>query len=168
MSAPETIRLLNQDLPLARKDGRIHITVEIVVDEQDEELLRSAPWRIGDLGYLVTGAYRNGEKVAGKRYFHREVLPTEAPLQVDHRDLNKLNNSRRNLRQCTASQNRCNKRSNVPGKLKGVRKDGNRYRAVITANYRQVKLGSFKTLEEAQAAYVKAAIEYHGEFARFD
>jgi hypothetical protein len=51
--------------------------------------------------------------------------------------------------------------------LKGVTLlDNGRYQARIMADKQRFFLGSFSTPEEAHAAYCKAAVELHGEFAR--
>jgi hypothetical protein len=93
---------------------------------------------------------------------------------VDHRDLNKINNSIRNLRSVTDFENSRNKRVLSSSKLgvKGVRRDKRNklrpYTAIIQVNKVRRDIGYFATLEEAAEAYRKAADELHGEFARYD
>jgi hypothetical protein len=95
-------------------------------------------------------------------------------LQIDHIDGNKLNNIINNLREVTAANNNKNKKiqkSNTTG-FKGVTyrvlKSGIiKYHASITNGDKNKLLGSFNTPEEAHAAYCKAAVELHGEFANF-
>ena len=41
-----------------------------------------------------------------------------------------------------------------------------RWAAEITLDYKKIRLGKFRTKEEAFAAYCAAAAEHHGEFAR--
>ncbi len=87
--------------------------------------------------------------------------------QIDHFDENKHNNAFINLRKATHGQNKSNqgaRKHNKTGK-KGVYKVKNRYRAAITSNGKVIRLGSYKTLEEAHKAYCEAADKYHGEFA---
>jgi hypothetical protein len=85
---------------------------------------------------------------------------------IDHIDGDRTNNAASNLRQVTNSLNCQNqrkaKRSNVTGLL-GVapgRTPGT-YRACIYVNRRQLHLGTFKTPEQAHAAYIAAKREHH-------
>lgn len=87
---------------------------------------------------------------------------------VDHIDGDSLNNTRSNLRIATRGQNRANSRpnrNNTTG-FKGVRRRGTRYRAEITVDKKTTYIGTFDTPEAAHAAYVEAAKQHFGEFAR--
>jgi hypothetical protein len=93
---------------------------------------------------------------------------------VDHRDLNKHNNVWTNLRLATKSQNQANIgviKSNVSG-FKGVSRYrageayGKPWQASIGKDGKSRHLGHFATKEEAHAAYVAAAENLFGEFAR--
>jgi len=87
---------------------------------------------------------------------------------IDHRDGNPSNNCWSNLRRATRSQNCANRgvpRNNTCG-LKGVSRDGPRWRATIHRKGRRHYLGNFPTPQAAHAAYAKAARELFGEFAR--
>jgi hypothetical protein len=94
----------------------------------------------------------------------------EWPLgQIDHRDLNRSNNSIGNLRCATRSQNGANRRAlkNNSSGHKGVSwyRWSGKWKASIKKG-RVIHLGYFDTKEAAAAAYREAAIQYHGEFAR--
>lgn len=117
-------------------------------------------------GYLVT-------VVGGKMYqLHRLVWvwvygKDPGAIELDHRDRNRKNNRWYNLRLADFTQNRINtatQTNNTTG-VRGVHKDGNRYIARIRIRNKRYRLGSFASLEEAAAAYKKAAKELHGEFA---
>jgi len=88
---------------------------------------------------------------------------------IDHEDLNRANNKFSNLREATPSQNGSNsavRRNNKVG-LKGVRREKKgRFQAQITVNRKCRRIGRYDTAEEAHAAYVKAAKNLFGEFAR--
>ncbi|HXP66428.1 MAG TPA: HNH endonuclease [Steroidobacteraceae bacterium] len=93
---------------------------------------------------------------------------------LDHRDLDKHNNIWTNLRLATKSQNQANVgliASNKSG-LKGVSRYrageayGKPWQASIGVNGKSKHLGHFPTKEEAHAAYVTAAENIFGEFAR--
>ena len=120
-------------------------------------------------GYVIIGI--DGELYLAHRlvhlYLYGELPP--ADMDVDHIDGNPTNNRFWNLRVGTRSQNLHNSRLNKRSKcgFKGVRPTKkNRFQARIAVNKQQVYLGVFDTPGEAHAAYVKAAVEHYGEFAR--
>lgn len=84
--------------------------------------------------------------------------------EIDHIDGCKTNNAIVNLREATSRQNKFNRackgyffRGNYPSK--------NKYHAKIRIGGKPKHIGCFATPEEAQAAYVAASKEYHGEFS---
>lgn len=87
---------------------------------------------------------------------------------VDHVSGDKLNNRRSNLRIATPTQNARNTRlarNNTSG-FKGVSETAEgRWRARITVDWIEIRLGNFDTREQAAAAYDAAALIHHGEFA---
>lgn len=90
--------------------------------------------------------------------------------QIDHRLSETGDNRWEKLRQATHQQNMFNSKmpkSNTSG-FKGVIWDKRRgmWRAQIGLNYRCIVLGLFTDPSEAYSAYLKAASELHGEFAR--
>ena len=93
------------------------------------------------------------------------------PKQVDHINGVRTDNRLKNLRAATNSQNGMNRgvqANNISG-YKGVtfhKKVGN-FQARICVGGVIKSLGFFKDAKEAHNAYVKAAGELHGQFARF-
>jgi hypothetical protein len=102
-----------------------------------------------------------------ERMIGRELTRAD---EVDHINLNGLDNRRDNLRLATNSQNNMNVRRyrNNKSGFKGVHLAKGRWRASIRLNYKLYHLGYFDTPEEAYGAYCEAAKERFGEFARFD
>lgn len=90
---------------------------------------------------------------------------------VDHIDGVPWNNALSNLRLATPSENSMNRRTrsdNLAG-IKGVgwHKSSGKYIARIVYGGKRVHLGSFDVKGLAAVAYAKAALRYHGQFARF-
>jgi len=100
-------------------------------------------------------------------YLHTGEDPGE--LQVEHIDTNRTNNRITNLRLATAQDNAQNqsKRKDTTSLYKGVSyyKKSNKWQSQIRANGENIYLGYFDTEIEAHAAYCKAAVELHGDFA---
>ena len=143
---------------------------EILVDDEDYEVLSQYVWHIERTGYA-----KRGFKIKGRcksMLMHRQILGLEigVKVDVDHINGNRRDNRRCNIRICTRAQNMCNreKLSNNTSGYKGVSlKDGSRWCAQIKINGRKKHIGCFDTPEQAHAAYCRAALEAHGEFANF-
>lgn len=90
--------------------------------------------------------------------------------EIDHADTNTSNNAIGNLRLATHSRQRQNTtiRSDNRCGLKGAQyhPHSKKWRSRITVDSRRILLGYFETPEDAHAAYVSAANEHFGEFAR--
>jgi hypothetical protein len=88
--------------------------------------------------------------------------------EVDHRDSDGLNNTWINLREATRAQQSANTVLHVDSTtgFKGVTKRGRRFGAKIVLRKRPIHLGYFDTPDEAHVAYVNAAKQHFGEFAR--
>lgn len=91
-------------------------------------------------------------------------------LEIDHINGLPADNRWANLRAATSSQNSCNQgisSRNTSG-LKGVSwyRPGQKWRAYIQVAGKFKSLGYFSDKYVAHAAYVAAAQELHGEFAR--
>ena len=105
-------------------------------------------------------------------HLHRVILGLSAndKIEVDHIDMDWLNNRRSNLRLATHSQNGCNKNSNNKHGYKGIYycpKVGAWY-AKIKLNGEQISLGRHATKEAAALAYNEGARKFHGEFAKLN
>jgi len=143
---------------------------EVILDDDDYERICKSRWNVGTKGYARRLIYpKEGKAICV--FMHREVLMLSDPtLFVDHKNMNKLDNTKSNLRVCTKSQNGQNRNVQSNNKLgiKGVvfRPTNKKYRAIIKLNGKQFNLGHYNTAQEASFAYEKAAKEMFGDFAR--
>lgn len=101
-------------------------------------------------------------------YVHGEM---HSMPQTDHKDGDGRNNAIANLRPCSYAENQANQRSrNKTGLPKGVRpnKRGKPFQVRIRFQKRLLHVGTYDTVEEAARAYLTAAKQFYGEFARQD
>lgn len=90
-------------------------------------------------------------------------------LEVDHIDGDPSNNARANLRAVTHHQNMRNSKKRVTSftsKWKGVSKMGRQWQARIYIDGKNVLVGRFRDERDAAEAYMFAALEHFGEYAR--
>ncbi len=142
----------------------------------------------GDFYHLINyqwGAKGEGQLIYAMRFLiepnkkgkivsmHREMMNAPAGILVDHRNGDTLDNRRSNLRLATRSQNMSNRgklKKNATSQYIGIfrEKSSGRWVVKTTHNNRSIWIGRFDSEIEAARAYDRAAIEYHGEFARLN
>lgn len=142
-------------------------TGRIIIDEQDFSMCQQYRWHIEKYKNrsMQYGAAMNNGKVLR---IHRYIMQAPTQMQVDHINHDGLDNRRCNLRICSNRDNNCNKdftKSVNASKLStGIRKIKGRYYARIMVYKKEIALGGYATLEEAQAARAQAERKYFGEF----
>jgi len=136
---------------------------EAIIDIEDMEKCKTVKWSLNGNGYVWSDS---------KLYLHNFVLNRKTNMMklTDHRDHDKLNNRKNNLRPCNKSQNAANiikKNTNSSSIFKGVywKKSRERWCARIMKNYKGIYLGSFKKEIDAALAYNEGAKRIFGEFA---
>lgn len=133
------------------------------VDESDYVYLKQWKWTLDGKSHP---ARQSGFRCI---YLHAEVFRRMGGKgTADHRDRDRLNCRRSNLRPSTRQQNSANTgiRSDNNSGYKGVRRrrQGD-WGATIHIRGRNIALGVFETREEAALAYNRAALRLFGEYA---
>lgn len=133
-----------------------------------------AKWNGSSETYYAVAYDGGGRRAAKKISMHRFLMDAPSGTEVDHRDGDGLNNTRKNLRFATHAQNIANqrRRHNARHEYKGIRFHARSvafpWQARITLNGKKKSLGYFKTKENAAIAYNIGAIENFREFARLN
>lgn len=129
-------------------------------------------------GYLNTKSAGSKEgyisiRLFGTQYYaHRlaylYMLGTFPEAEIDHIDGNHSNNSWENLRDATRSENTRNTkiRSDNTSGIKGVgkHKQTGLWRARVVIEGREIHLGLFATIKEAEQAVIAGRKLHHGQF----
>lgn len=140
-----------------------------LIDDEDYEVVGGMSWYMTDHGYIVCREMVGRKK--HETYLHRLIM-NFPDNKVDHKDGNKLDCRKANLRACTHQQNMFNakrRKDNTTGyKGVGFLKNVGKYRARIRFNNKQIHIGHFDCPIKAAKAYDKKAKELHGEFARLN
>lgn len=158
-----------------RLDGLHELSLERVRELLDYDPVTGAfSWKPKAAGAVMTNGYVtisiDNQRVYAHRlawFYAHGTWPTE---QVDHINGKRSDNALGNLRLASQSQNACNGvlRTNNTSGYRGVSWDKRRQKwiARIVKDRKQRVLGHFASKEEAYYAYLKAARELHGEFAK--
>ena len=132
------------------------------VDAADYEWLSQWNWH-------MRGGYAARQEKRKRLFMHREIMQPPDGMVVDHRNHNKLDNTRDNLRNCTNQENQQNrgKRPGTSSRFKGVhlRKETGRWRAGIRCGAKPMSLGYFTEEIDAARARDHKAVELLGELA---
>lgn len=144
-----------------------------LVDDEDYERVMRYKWcatRAHNTWYGMRRIRIDGKRTT--QMLHRFILNAPSGVEVDHKDFDGLNCTRRNIRIATHQQNNWNKRKrpNTSSRFIGVVFDRERkhWRAHIYLNGKRVWLGRFRDERQAAQARNAAALTYRGEFARLN
>lgn len=132
--------------------------IKTLFSYEDLFFIKSKTWRISSAGYVV----------AAKLKLHRCVMSAKDRTftmndLVDHKNRNRLDNSRINLRKATHSQNTIN-RVTSRGDMRNIIVNKNSFTVVLKCDGERIKCGNFKTLKEAKKARLEAQKLHHGDF----
>lgn len=156
---------------------------EIYIDTDDFDRVKHITWRahpptcgrsIDNTWYAFGGKWDKETKKWTQYALHRYVMDVldNNEIQIDHIDLNGLNNQKCNLRTATNTENARHKslyKNNELG-FTGVRQLGNKYEARIRVDGKLITLGICDDIEEAKRLRLEAEKKYFGVFstARFN
>lgn len=141
-----------------------------IVDDQDFEWLSEWKWCVLKRANCQHAVRRAPDRYV---YMHREIVNAKSGEEVDHANLNGLDNTRSNLRKASRGNNMHNvgkRKGEATSRFKGVcwSKRDRLWVAQSTVNYKNHRLGGFKHEIAAALAYDRFAREQHGAFARLN
>lgn len=135
-------------------------------DLEDYDKIKEYYWHFDKDGYLICN--KQLKEIQHSIRMHRLIMNCPKDLQIDHINLKKNDNRKENLRICTYKENCRNRNSgrNTSGTI-GVSYISkiNKWCASIFVNEKQIRLGYFKSKEEAINARLKADKKYFGDFS---
>ena len=136
-----------------------------IVDDKDYKKLSIYKWFCKN-GYAARTINLGNGKFK-TIWMHRIIIKTPEGKETDHKNLDRLDNRRVNLRICTKTENLRNvfKRANNKSGFKGVHQVGKKWRAYIRVNSIAKHIGMFETKLKAAEAYNNVAKKYFGEYA---
>jgi hypothetical protein len=142
---------------------------DVLINEEDFELISQHNWGISqDQRYFRV---RTGDHIY---LMHRMIMNCKKGDKkvVDHINGNTWDNRKSNLRICNDSKNLMNRgktKKNTSG-YKGVSWSGyhKKWASMLWAGDKKYFLGYYNCPTAAWFAYVRGAVKYHGEFAKFN
>lgn len=158
-------------ITLKQRNGNVF---ECFYDDEDHLLLSQYHWSYS-LGYAVSKIANTNKKINMQRLILGILNKPE--IMSDHKNRNRLDNRRSNLRRCTRTENNRNissygKTSNYLGVCIAHTKYKERtyksIKAQIRENGKNKHLGCFKTEEDAARVYDVHAKRIYGEFANLN
>lgn len=142
---------------------------EAIIDADQAEFIGQWNW-YAEVGPRNTYAVRTDNTEKRKVRMHSVLLSVPEGFQVDHRNVNSLDNRLSNLRVASPAENRRNARRRVDSTsgYKGVSffKETKKWAAYISIDKRWTRIGFFPTAWDAHLAYIEASRVFYGDFAR--
>ena len=134
-----------------------------IIDAEDYEVIVKREWRFNNNGYAITA------RTATPKAMHHFLVTAPVGKTIDHRNRDRLDNRRANLRVCSEEENARNRRKRAgsasPYKGVSINNRDRVWQAKIWIDGKNVHLGNFKDDVAAAAAYNSAAMIHFGEFA---
>lgn len=141
-----------------------------IIDDEDFELVSQYKWcALDNHGFGFYAVSRTKDQVAV--YMHRLIMGEPVGVLIDHKNRNSLDNTRKNLRLATVSQNGGNRKAHGQGSIyKGVVyiPKSETYQVRIACQKKRIFLGYFENELDAAKAYDRSAKRLFGEFAKLN
>ena len=137
-----------------------------LVDDSTYSDLIKHNWHFTSQGYAAATMTINGRRQLIT--MHRLLVGAQPGQIVDHKNGDRLDNRRANLRLATAAQNQHNRKpnANTLSDFKGVTRFRDRWQARIRVNGKRLHLGYYDTAREAAEIYDTAARRFFRNYAR--
>lgn len=141
--------------------------IKFYIDKSDEALVRLKKWSVckDKKGFMSVLA-------ADKTMLYRWIVNVPKGFEIDHIDMDRLNNRRSNLRICTHQQNQINQglQSNNTSGVAGVRfvKRKNKFQARIKVSGHTIHLGYYTCFDDAVKARNIAMKCMFGAYGRYN
>lgn len=136
------------------------------IDTEDIERIKRYKWRLSNTGYVVTTL-----KSKDNLFLHRVICNTPKGMFTDHKNNNKLDNRKKNLRIVDKHQNNINRKGlnkdNTSGHRGVHRYKNSGWFARITIRGKVIFLGLYKDIKDAVKAIRKGEIKYLGKEAKY-
>lgn len=136
-------------------------------DKEDYDKIKNYSWWY-DGHYVIAHSLKDDKYTTDVIRMHRVIMDIEdrEDINVDHKNLVRYDCRKCNLRRATDSQNSMNKDYSYMSKsgIPGVRKENNKWVAIIKINGKSIRLGSFEKLNDAINARKSAEDKLFGEF----
>lgn len=148
--------------------GYTHKNEKFYIDKEDYEKAKNYCWRIDiNAGYVIANSRDGSNRIV---WLHRIVMGVDdETIYVDHRNWDKTDNRKTNLRLATKSENNMNikRKTNNTSGYTGVtfNKRSGKYIARISINGNRIYLGTFDDFISAVNARHNAEIKYHKEWS---
>lgn len=147
------------------------VATHALVDDEDYATLAAFHWSLDQDGYARRSWRRQGKTYSERMHRRLLGLTTGSVLVGDHRNGNRLDNQRRNLRAVTVMENAQRRAPRKVGtsRFRGVHRlrSSGKWQASVRYRDRMFHLGTWDTEEEAAdiAARVRGALMAYSEEA---
>lgn len=156
-----------RNIVIVLRDKKGNIIGNAFVSKKDK-WVKNYKWFLSSGGYPSTHTIDEQNKDCVRK-LHKIIFPNNI---IDHKNRNKLDNRRKNLRTCSRSQNQHNRNVNKNNKsgMPGVSWFKNNYgwcgwRCRITVQNKEITIGYFQDYDKAVKARLKAEQKYFGKFS---